>query len=177
MNLPESAVKEIWARLQLVYGRDFLSQYEGIEDLAPVHLDWGMRLGRFVREDGSCPAIDHALDNLPAKRSINAAEFTDLCKQWRGPTGYPLGLPSKPEPVPARVREAFAQLAMPIEDKRPEAVRIASRLIAKWGCPGLTLSPSQREWLDNSRKVMRNWELGQEATARNEAAYAQRNAQ
>lgn len=157
--LPLSLVETLFARLAVSYGHPFLNQYEGF-DMAAVHADWARELAIFGRwdEDGMVrsPAIDFALCNLPAGRPVNALDFRQLCRAYRSGEVTPLELPGPPRELPRHVAAAIAnQLSMPIRDDRPERVRIAARVIAKWGCEGVRLSPYQRDWLKHAREVMR----------------------
>jgi hypothetical protein len=158
--LPLSLVESLFARLAVSYGHAFGNQYEGF-DLAVVHADWARELAPFGRwdDDGMVrsPAIDFALGNLPAGRPVNALDFRQLCRAYRDAGDeHPLGLPAPPREVPRHVAAAIAkQLSMPIKDERPERVRIAARVISKWGCPGVRLSPYQRDWINHAREVMR----------------------
>jgi hypothetical protein len=173
--LPLSLVETLFARLAVSYGHPFLNQYEGFA-MPVIHQDWADKLAGFGvwGDDGvvRCPAIDWALDNLPAGRPVNALDFRQLCKAYRADTGHPLGLPAPPRAVPSNVRSALAQLAVPLEDKRPERVRVAARCIAKWGCAGVRLNPTQAEWLKHAREVMRRYEGQEQQDKSREAAYA-----
>ena len=75
--------------------------------------------------------------------------------------------------APAKFRAAVAQLSMPIDDSRPEKVRVAARYIAKWGTPGVKLSPRQRDTLAQMRETMRKWVLEQEREAQAEKSQAE----
>ncbi len=161
-SLPLPLVETLFARLAVSYGHPFLNQYEGF-DMAAVHADWARELAVFGRwdDDGMVrsPAIDWALENLPAGRPVNALDFRQLCRGYRAGETSPLELPGPPREIPRHVASAIAkQLAMPIGDERPERVRIAARVISKWGCPGVRLAPYQRDWLKHARETMRLYE-------------------
>lgn len=69
-----SVVDLIFTKCSLVYGRDFLSRWEGI-DLDAVKADWVHELGGLLDKP---QAIRHALMHLPA-RAPNVVEFSRLC--------------------------------------------------------------------------------------------------
>jgi hypothetical protein len=176
--LPLSLVETLFARLAVSYGHPFLNQYEGF-DMGNVHADWARELASFGRwdDDGMVrsPAIDWALENLPAGRPVNALDFRQLCRAYKDPgEGQPLGLPAPPRPVPARFRSAVAQLAVPLEDNRPEKVRVAYRYLSMWGTPGVKLAPRQQEWLKHSREIVRQYEIDQERASEKEVEHADR---
>ena len=82
--LPDAWVAEIFRRLALTYGRDFLSRWEGL-DLADVRADWGQQLAGF-----SGPSIGHAIENLPSGQPPTVLQFRDLCRLR--PESAPLAL-------------------------------------------------------------------------------------
>lgn len=80
--LPRAWVEKIFARLQGVYGREFLGQYgtgmvdgmdAGIENAKGV---WAEELGGFVKWP---EAIAYALEHLP-ERCPNCIKFKELCR-------------------------------------------------------------------------------------------------
>lgn len=162
-SLPLSLVETLFARLAVSYGHPFLNQYEGM-DIATVHADWARELAPFGRWDEDSmvrsPAIDWALENLPAGRPVNALDFRQLCRAYRSGEVTPLELPGPPREIPRHVAAAIAkQLSMPVRDERPERVRIASRFIARWGAPGVKATGWRADWLKHSREIMRQWEM------------------
>lgn len=73
MSQSESLVEAIFTKCGLVYGRDFLSRWEGL-NLAEVKADWRRELGALLRPD----AVHYALTHLPAKPP-HVIEFRTLC--------------------------------------------------------------------------------------------------
>lgn len=72
----ESLVDLIFAKLSLVYGRDFLGRWEG-QNLAEVKADWQRELIRVLDHPES---VRYALENLPADKSPpNVLQFRALC--------------------------------------------------------------------------------------------------
>lgn len=131
--LSKLLVESLFARLVVTWGKAFTTQYEGV-DAAAVKADWADKLRGFQRSgtDGAptAPAIDWALDNLPPK-PLNAVEFRQLCARYTAPEAP--ALPGPRRPVPEKFRKAISRLAAPIEDTRPEYVRVAERYIAIHG--------------------------------------------
>ena len=74
--LPSNWVDRIFTKLTLIYGRSFISRYEGI-DLLAVKADWALELSRF---SNSPESIAFALSNLPKDYPPNVLQFKDLCK-------------------------------------------------------------------------------------------------
>lgn len=72
----ESLVELIFAKLALVYGRDFLGRWEG-QNIAEVKADWQRELSRVLEHPES---IRYALENLPADtKPPNVLQFRALC--------------------------------------------------------------------------------------------------
>lgn len=75
MSLPSVWVDRIFEKLSLVYGRDFLSRWEGLE-LDDVKADWAHELaGMVVRPE----RIKYALDHLPASKPPTVLDFRAIC--------------------------------------------------------------------------------------------------
>jgi uncharacterized protein (DUF2384 family) len=74
VNSSESLVEMIFTKCGLVYGRDFLSRWEGL-NLAEVKADWQRELGRLLNYP---EAILYALEHLPNK-APHVLEFRALC--------------------------------------------------------------------------------------------------
>jgi hypothetical protein len=71
MGLPLSWVDKIFHKLTLIYGRDFIGRWEGLE-LADVKTDWAHELSGFENfPDG----IAFALQNMQPGRPPNVLEF------------------------------------------------------------------------------------------------------
>ena len=73
MNEPTivELVDMVFTKLNLIYGRDFSSRWEGI-DTQDVKNDWCHELGGFERRP---MAIAYALQNLPATKPPTVLEF------------------------------------------------------------------------------------------------------
>lgn len=101
-QLPSAWVEKIFARMQGVYGREFLGQYgtgmvngidAGIENAKIV---WAEELGSFVKWP---EAIAYALEHLP-ERVPNCIKFKELCRNA-----------PRPEPVKLEYKLTDEQLA------------------------------------------------------------------
>lgn len=89
MSLPDPWVEKIFTKLSLVYGRAFLSQYEGM-DLLAVKADWAHELAGFEQLP---EAIAYGLKTLPADRPINVLQFRALCRKVPPPVFKALPAP------------------------------------------------------------------------------------
>lgn len=87
MSLPDSWVDRIFTRLTMVFGRDFLSRYEGLE-VAAVKAEWAEDLAGFQQSPN---AIRYALENIPSDKPPTSLQFRDLCR--RAPQYMPKALP------------------------------------------------------------------------------------
>jgi hypothetical protein len=72
--LPIEWVEKIFKKLTLVYGRDFLSRWEGL-DMMEVQVDWAHELAGM---QDNPKAITHALQNLPGAKPPTVLEFRAL---------------------------------------------------------------------------------------------------
>lgn len=99
-----SVVDLIFTKCSLVYGRDFLSRWEGI-DLDAVKADWVHELGGLLDKP---QAIRHALMHLPA-RAPNVVEFSRLCLSLQDNTTS-LPPPKANEEVVERMMSRLAQI-------------------------------------------------------------------
>jgi len=108
-QLPASWVEKIFQKLSLVYGRDFLSRWEG-QNLSDVQADWAHELAGYVNAPN---AIKYALENLPEKPPT-VLQFRAVCRQ--APIHSPIQLPEPnltPEQIAVniiRLREVKAAL-------------------------------------------------------------------
>lgn len=98
MSLPASWVDRIFQRLTVVYGRDFLSRYDG-QDIAEVKADWGAELTCYQQAP---EAIRYALEHIPSDKPPTVLQFRDICR--RAPQYVPPALPSPP-PDPTMAQE------------------------------------------------------------------------
>lgn len=80
MSLPLAFVDQIFAKLTLIYGRDFAGRWEGI-NIADVKADWAHELDGL---DRSPQRISYALKNLPHSKSPTVLEFRAIA--WKMPT-------------------------------------------------------------------------------------------
>lgn len=99
MSLPDPWVEKIFTKLSLIYGRAFLSQYEGVDMLA-VKADWAHELAGF---ENMPEAIAYALKHLPMDRPPNVLQFRALCRKVPPPEFKAL-------PAPKADREKVAAL-------------------------------------------------------------------
>ncbi len=109
MHKSHLAVDMIFTKLSLVYGRDFLSRWEGI-DLDAVKADWAHELGGLLNKP---QAIKHALTHLPAKPP-NVVEFSKLCLSMPEDTTKALPLPKIDKEGQARIKEMLAKSRLKI---------------------------------------------------------------
>jgi hypothetical protein len=103
MQLPSEWVDRIFEKLALVYGRDFLGRWDGL-DIRAVKADWALELGRFANAPDS---IRFALDSLPLSKPPTALEFKHLCN--RAPDYLPALLPP-PQPSAEQKQKVRALL-------------------------------------------------------------------
>lgn len=107
MSLPSVWVDRIFTKLSLVYGRDFLSRWEGLE-LDDVKADWAHELsGMAVRPE----RIKYALEHLPASKPPTVLDFRVLCMQAQFDELPALPAPSDPAVVAEGVRRLKAKVA------------------------------------------------------------------
>ena len=109
----KSVVDLIFTKCSLVYGRDFLSRWEGI-DLEAVKADWVHELGGLLDKP---QAIRHALTHLPP-RPPNVVEFGKLCIALLD-TYTALPPPKANEEIVAHVKGRLAEIRKGL--KKPEA--------------------------------------------------------
>ena len=126
MSLSVEVIDWLFGRLQLAYGRDFQSQYEGLDPQA-VRASWAYELASF---DQCQHVLDWALEHLPEKPTT-VLVFRSLCR-----AAPPAKVPRLPAPVasPERVQaelEKLAELrvraAQPCGDRREWAAKVLAR--------------------------------------------------
>lgn len=100
--LPSSWVEKIFARMQGIYGRDFIGQFStgmvnGVDaGLENAKATWAEELGGFVKWP---EAIAYALEHLP-ERVPNCIKFKELCR-----------MAPRPEPVKLEHKISEEQMA------------------------------------------------------------------
>lgn len=104
MSLPLPWVDKIFLKLTLLYGRDFIGRWEGLE-ISDVKTDWGHELSGF---ENWPEAIAHALANLPSGKPPTVMEFRDLAR--KAPRKELLQIPGPPAD-PERVAAELKKLA------------------------------------------------------------------
>jgi hypothetical protein len=108
----ESLIDLVFAKCSLVYGRDFLSRWEGL-NLAEVKADWCRELGTLM----DCPpAIRNGLESLPAEKPPTVLQFRALCRR---PTEVP-ALTADVRADPAIVAKVLGAIK-PVEGHDPKA--------------------------------------------------------
>lgn len=127
MSLPLPWVDKIFSKMALVYGRDFIGRWEGLE-LADVKTDWGHELSGF---ENWPEAIAHALSTLPANKPPTVLEFRELARKAPKPDR-----PALPEPAanPERVAAELRKLVPLLKQSKTGAVDPkgwARRIIAR----------------------------------------------
>lgn len=104
MSLPLPWVDKIFLKLTLIYGRDFIGRWEGLE-ISDVKTDWGHELAGF---ENWPEAIAHALATCPPGKPPTVLEFRDLAR--KAPRAKVPALP-EPKADPDRVAAELAKLA------------------------------------------------------------------
>lgn len=103
MDSRASLVELIFTKCGLVYGRDFLARWEGL-DVAEVKADWQRELGPLLDNP---QAIKHALEHLPIDKPPTVLQFRVLCVNR--PVAAVLALP-EPQATPERRAEVRSLL-------------------------------------------------------------------
>lgn len=126
MSLSVELIDWLFGRLQLAYGRDFLSQYDGLEPQA-VRASWAYELAAFDR----CQhVLDWALEHLPDKPP-SVLVFRSLCR-----AAPPAKVPRLPAPAanPDRVKVELERLApLRVRNEAPPGRQLdwARRVLAR----------------------------------------------
>lgn len=103
--LPAHWVDQLFRKLSIRYGRQFMARWDGIDE-ADVKADWADVLGGFTARPD---CIAYALENLPVDRPPTATQFRDLCRAK--PDSSQAQQLQAPKPDPQRVAAAMAPLA------------------------------------------------------------------
>jgi hypothetical protein len=110
MSLPITWIEDLFAKLALTYGRDFIGQYEGL-DLSLVKSNWAHELAGFEQHP---QALAFALRNLPSERPPNVLQFRALCRRLPPPQFVALPAPTSDphlrQAVLAQCRELLRDL-------------------------------------------------------------------
>jgi hypothetical protein len=110
MSLQPALVDMIFTKLTLVYGRDFLSRWEGL-DLGHVKDDWGHELAGFAAHP---EAIAYALQNLTPGKPPTVLEFRAIARKAPLPEFKELPAPQADrEKVKALLDQARARMGLP----------------------------------------------------------------
>jgi hypothetical protein len=149
MSIPIAWVDKIFLKLTLVYGRDFIGRWEGLE-ISDVKTDWGHELSGF--EDWP-EAIAHALAALPPGKPPTVLEFRDLAR--KAPRKSLVELPGPPAD-PVKVAAELAKLAQLTARKKDSTGRDekawVKRLIARHEA-GDTLRPIQLRFAREALRI------------------------
>ena len=121
MSLPTAWVDKIFTKLTLVYGRDFLSRWEGIA-IADVKTDWAHELSGF---ENWPEGIAHALQHLPSTKPPTVYEFRDLA--YKCERTKVVAIPS-PKADPAIVEMVKQKLSAPV--KKADLLDWAKQILA-----------------------------------------------
>jgi hypothetical protein len=136
MSLPDAWIDRIFNRLGAVYGARFTSQF-GHEAARSA---WAHELRRFAQD---WPALQHALDHLPADGVPNALQFRDLAQ-----TGKKAPQSSQNEPAYTRASpEVVQRLLGPIRGLPGHSVdrhAWAKRILARETAGDRTLTIAQK---------------------------------
>lgn len=103
MALPSPWVDKIFEKLSLVYGRDFIGRWEGL-NIDAVKADWAHELDGFQQRP---QAIKHGLETLPPSKPPTVLEFREICR--RAPEFAPKALP-EPKATPEQKAQVRALL-------------------------------------------------------------------
>ena len=103
-TLPLAWVEKVFRKLTVVYGRDFMTRWEG-QEINDVIEDWAEELAGFVNWP---EAIAWALKNLPDSKPPTVLEFRALC--FKAPKPERLAL-SEPAADPAFAKQVLGQVS------------------------------------------------------------------
>lgn len=124
MSLPAPWVDKIFAKLTLIYGRDFVGRWEGLT-LADVKTDWGHELSGMEKNP---KAISHALTNLDPAKPPTVLQFRALALKCPSET---FDMLDAPKADAKRIAEELLKMA-PIRKVSPVDHKAwAKRIIAR----------------------------------------------
>ena len=127
MSLQTELVDMIFTKMTLVYGREFLGRWEGL-NLADVKTDWAHELGGF---ESHPEAISHALRNLTPGKPPTVLEFRDIARKAPLPEFKVLPAPTVTDERLAAVFQKIAAIKKKPKDS-PGAKDWAHRIIGRY---------------------------------------------
>jgi hypothetical protein len=126
MSLPLPWIDKIFHKLTLVYGREFIGRWEGLE-LADVKTDWAHELAGL---ENFPEGIAFALQNMPSGKPPNVLEFRAMALKAPRPALKQLEAPKADQSkVADELRKAVAAVKKPATSYDGKAW--ASRLISR----------------------------------------------
>ncbi len=90
MPLPQPWIDRLFEKLALVYGRQFLDRWSGL-DIAAVKADWAHELEGFEQHP---EMIAYALQHLPPDRPPTVLQFRALARMMPPPKAHLLKAPA-----------------------------------------------------------------------------------
>lgn len=122
MQLPDSWVESLFARLQVRYGAMWTNRWAGT-DLTAVKADWSAELGGFANNP---KAIERALTLLPVDRPPTVGQFLALCIGEPGDRHDELKRLPAPSIDPG-IAQAIKRAFNPSKDPKAWARRLKAR--------------------------------------------------
>jgi hypothetical protein len=111
MSLQPELIDMVFTKLTLVYGRDFLGRWEGL-NLSDVKNDWAHELSGFAQHP---EAIAYALQNLTPGKPPTVLEFRAIARKAPLPEFVELPAPqADQEKVRALIEQARQRMGLPI---------------------------------------------------------------
>ncbi len=106
MSLPSRWTDALFSKLTLIYGHNFLRQWDGIP-IETVKAEWAEELTGFQQSPN---AIKHGLDNVNPDKPPNVLQFKALC--LKAPQYHPKALPA-PKADDAVVKAVVSAIKKP----------------------------------------------------------------
>lgn len=135
MSLPVAWIDRIFTKLTLVYGRDFLGRWEGL-DLNAVKSDWAHELAGFEKFP---EGIAHALTHLDLVKPPTVFQFRDLARKAPVPEARQLSAPLASQAV---VAEQLKRLAPQLHRAQAPADKGWAHVIIQRVKAGERLNPT-----------------------------------
>lgn len=135
MSLPVAWIDKIFTKLTLVYGRDFLGRWEGM-DLNAVKSDWAHELAGFEKFP---EGIAHALTHLDLVKPPTVFQFRDLARKAPVPEARQLSAPLASQAV---VAEQLKRLAPQLQRAQAPADKGWAHAIIQRVKAGERLNPT-----------------------------------